>query len=220
LKILVVEDDKELGNTLVEVLKREIYEPKLVHCGKDAISAVKNDEFDLIVLDINLPDINGIELLQKMRLEYFCKAGVLILSARGELGDRIVGLDSGADDYLAKPFSIVELLARLRAILRRQSPNKQTKISYKNIEIDISQRSVQKDGEPVSLTPKEFMILELFFYNTNLILTPSQIVEHIYSDYVEKSSHIINMHISNIRQKLSDQTLIETVRGVGFRLNI
>ena len=131
----------------------------------------------------------------------------------------MLGLDSGADDYLAKPFSVIELKARIRAILRRNAPNKQVKLQIDDIEINIADRKIMRGDVEICLTPKEFLILELLFYNKNTILTPTQISEHIYTDYFDRSSHIINMHIKNIRTKLQNQNLIETVRGVGFRLN-
>jgi two-component system, OmpR family, response regulator len=218
-KILIIEDDKELAANLYDTFKSDNYIPTVAHCGAEAFDALRDELFDLVILDLNLPDISGIEILDKIRKELDSCVQVLILSAKYELDDRVLGLDSGADDYLAKPFSLVELKARIRALLRRNSPNKQVSLEINGIVINIADRKVTKDDAEVSLTPKEFAILELFFYNKNTILTSIQIAEHIYTDYFDKSSNIINMHIKNIRTKLKDQTCIETVRGVGFRLN-
>jgi DNA-binding response OmpR family regulator len=219
MKILIVEDDLDLASNLYDTLKSDNYIPTVVHNGVKALLGLADDTFDLVILDLNLPDMSGLEILTKLRKELGSCVQVLILSAKYELDDRVLGLDSGADDYLAKPFSLIELKARIRALLRRNSPNKQIQLEINGITINIADRKVIKDGEKLSLTPKEFAILELFFYNKNIILTPTQIAEHIYNDYFDKSSHIINMHIKNIRTKLKDQTCIETVRGVGFRLN-
>lgn len=218
MNILIVEDDKELGENLFGVLTKELYDVKIAQTGYDANRLLELKEFDLAILDINLPDMSGLDVLKYLRRELKLKTQVLILSSKAEVEDKIAGLDGGADDYLAKPFSIIELLARIRALLRRVYPNKETKLTIGDIEIDIVGHTVKKGNEPISLTPKEFMLLELFFYNKNLILTSSQIAEHMYDDYIEKSSHIINMHIRNIRLKLGSADIIETVRGIGFRL--
>ncbi len=218
MNILIIEDDKELGENLLCVLRNELHDVKMAQTAHEAIGLFGLREFDLVILDINLPDMSGLDVLKYMRCDLKLKTQVLILSSKAEVKDKILGLDSGADDYLSKPFSIVELLARIRALLRRIYPNKETKLTFRDITIDIINHSVKKGNEQIALTPKEFKLLELFFYNKNLILTSSQIAEHIYDDYVEKSSHIINMHIRNIRVKLGSGDIIETVRGVGFRL--
>lgn len=218
MRILIVEDDKELERNLREILHKERYETKTATLASEAIAALEESTFDLVLLDINLPDGSGLDVLRTARRDFSTHAQVLILSAKSEIQDKIDGLDSGADDYLAKPFSIIELLARIRALLRRSSPQKETVMSLGDIEIDTINRTVQKNSQSVALTPKEFAIIELLFYHKNIILTPTQIAEHIYDDYVEKSSHIINMHIRNIRLKLASPSVIETVRGVGFRL--
>lgn len=218
MNILVVEDDKELGKNLAGILNEELYGVKIANCAAKAIELLEAKIFDLVVLDINLPDMSGLELLGHMRSVMKLKTQVLILSSNSEIGDKIEALDGGADDYITKPFSVIEFLARVRALLRRVSSQKDTKLVVSDIEIDIAAHTVKKGGENIQLTPKEFSILELFFYNRSIILTPLQIAEHIYDDYVEKSSHIINMHIRNIGVKLSSPDIIETVRGIGFRL--
>lgn len=219
MKLLIIEDDIELLNSLAESLKQDCFTVITAQTGKIALQKYVEDVFDLVLLDLNLPDMDGIDILEKIRKSKSPSVHVLILTAKYELENKVIGLDAGADDYLAKPFSIVELKARIRAILRRSSTNKQIKLHINNIEINVAERKVLKDNTEINLTPKEFSILELFFYNKNSILTPTQIAEHIYTDYFEKSSHIINMHIKNIRTKLQNQTIIETIRGVGFRLN-
>lgn len=219
MKILIIEDDIELLNSLADSLKKDGYTVVTAQTGKSALEKYHDDVFNLVLLDINLPDMSGLEVLEQIRKSETPSVYVLILSAKYELDDKVIGLDAGADDYLAKPFSVVELKARIRAILRRTSPNKQVKLQIDDIEINIADRRITKGDTEINLTPKEFLILELLFYNKNTILTPTQISEHIYTDYFDRSSHIINMHIKNIRTKLQNQNLIETVRGVGFRLN-
>jgi len=219
MKILIIEDDTELLKGLSESLKKDNYDVTTANSGVIALQKITKDSFDLVLLDLNLPDMNGLDILEKIRMGANSSVQVLILSAKYELDDKVLGLDLGADDYLAKPFSMIELKARIRALLRRNTPNKQVKLQIDDIEINIAERKVIKHGMEINLTPKEFSILELFFYNKNNILTSIQIAEHIYTDYFDKSSHIINMHIKNLRTKLQNQNLIETVRGVGFRLN-
>ncbi len=219
MKILIIEDDIELLNSLADSLKKDGYIIVTAQTGKSALEKYHDDIFNLVLLDINLPDMSGLEILNQIRKSETPSVYVLILSAKYELDDKVLGLDAGADDYLAKPFSVIELKARIRAILRRNAPNKQVKLQIDDIEINIADRKIMRGDVEICLTPKEFLILELLFYNKNTILTPTQISEHIYTDYFDRSSHIINMHIKNIRTKLQNQNLIETVRGVGFRLN-
>ena len=219
MKILIIEDDIELLNSLADSLKKDGYIIVTAQTGKSALEKYHDDIFNLVLLDINLPDMSRLEILNQIRKSETPSVYVLILSAKYELDDKVLGLDAGADDYLAKPFSVIELKARIRAILRRNAPNKQVKLQIDDIEINIADRKIMRGDVEICLTPKEFLILELLFYNKNTILTPTQISEHIYTDYFDRSSHIINMHIKNIRTKLQNQNLIETVRGVGFRLN-
>jgi DNA-binding response OmpR family regulator len=219
MKILIVEDDEQLLAGLCDSLKKDSYVVDSTMFGHQAIKRFSEDIFDLVLLDLNLPDMSGLDVLKYIRATGDSSVQVLILSAKYELNDKVLGLDLGADDYLSKPFSTVELKARIRALLRRNKPNKISKLQIGNIEINIADRKVTVGAEEIGLTPKEFSILELLFYSKNIILTPTQIAEHIYTDYFDKSSHIINMHIKNIRAKLKNQDIIETVRGVGFRLN-
>ncbi|MCL4432098.1 MAG: response regulator transcription factor [Epsilonproteobacteria bacterium] len=175
-------------------------------------------KYDLILLDWILPDGNGIDLLIRLRLEKL-QAPILLFSSKKEIEDKVEALDGGADDYLEKPFSNIELLARIRALLRRESVQKQTHIQLGKLSIDFSSRSVQIRGVPVKLSAKEFELLEFLILNANTVLTRYQISEHLSRDFDHiAASNIVDAHIKNLRKKLDADELIQTVRGVGYMI--
>jgi len=175
-------------------------------------------EYNLIILDWILPDGSGVEFLAKMRKEYY-DTSVLLLSSKKEIEEKVEALDAGADDYLSKPFSNIELLARVRALLRRESNYKKATIEVDSLKVDLATHEVLVENKPLKLTKKEFELLELFLLNQNVVLTRYQINDHINQDFDNlKSNNLVDAHIKNLRKKLGLASyLIETVRGVGFK---
>jgi len=219
MNILIIEDDRLSATQLSQLLKSEKYDNDIAHGYKEAIELLDKNSYSLILLDWNLGDGDGLTLLQEQR-EQGIKTPILMLSGKSEIDDRVSVLDSGADDYLCKPYSNVELLARMRALLRRESSQKNSIISIKNIKMDISSHKVYVDDKHIELTTSEFDLLELFMQNANIVLTRYQLSEHINKDnYTIKHSNLIDVHIKNLRKKLNVNKFITNVRGVGFTVN-
>lgn len=216
--IIIIDDNEELLYVLQKLLKDAHYHTDVATtllAGKKSLSEKK---YDLILLDWMLPDGNGIELLRDLRLKKV-QTPVLLFSSKKEVEDKVEALDVGADDYLEKPFSNIELLARIRALLRRESAQKQTLLHVGNITVDLSSRSVFIDNTPVKLSAKEFELLELLILNANTVLTRYQISEHLSRDFDHIcASNIVDAHIKNLRKKLDADELIQTVRGVGYMI--
>ncbi len=219
--ILVVDDNQELLYGLEKLLKEANFTCDIVDDLKKATKALEQINYDLIILDWILPDGSGIDFLAKCRKEYLTTP-VLVLSSKQEIEERVEALDIGADDYLAKPFSNIELLARIRALLRRESSCKQTIIELENLKVNLATHQVTVDGKSITLTKKEFSLLELLLLNQKVVLTRYQLNEHLNPEFDSlKSSNLVDVHIKNLRKKLgSASSLIETVRGVGFRVRV
>ncbi len=219
--ILVIDDNSEILFGLKKLLEDAKYN---VHTASSLAKAKKILEiqvFDLIILDWILPDGSGVEFLKKER-ERGLYTPVLMLSTKSEAVEKAQALDGGADDYLQKPFSHVELKARMRALLRRETNQKKSRISIQNLLIDLSSREVFVDEKLVKLSKKEFELLEFLVLNQNVILTRYQISDHLIRDFDSlKSSNLVDAHIKNLRKKLGTASkLIETVRGVGFTIKM
>lgn len=216
--LLIIDDNEELLYVLQKVLKDANYHIDVAAtllAGKKSISEKK---YDLILLDWMLPDGSGIDLLGEIRREKL-QTPVLFFSSKKEVEEKVEALDMGADDYLEKPFSNIELLARIRALLRRESSQKQTLLEIGNISIDFSSRSVLVNNNPAKLSAKEFELLELLILNANTVLTRYQISEHLSRDFEHiAASNIVDAHIKNLRKKLDADELIQTVRGVGYMI--
>ena len=219
MKILVVEDSPEMCVQVRQALSRERYDVDTAEDGEVALDKLFANPYDLILLDIMLPKKDGLEVLNDIRTAGI-KTPVLLLTARGDVEDKITGLDQGADDYLAKPFSMAELLARTRALLRRFSDHRQPMLQAGEVALDTVTREVSSAGTPVDLTPKEFSILEFLFYNTNRAVSRFTLAEHVWGDEFDPftMSNSIDVHIKNLRRKLGDDggRLIQTIRGVGY----
>lgn len=220
MRILIVDDDVHLLEQLKTVLQEQRYAIDTARDGLKALEAVSQNTFDLIVLDIMMPNVDGLAFLREIRGESI-DTPVLMLSARGATEDRIKGLDLGADDYLAKPFSLDELLARMRALLRRKSNQAGSTLKAGDIELDTITRTVTREGEPIELTPREFAILEFLLYNKNRVVTRFSLAEHVWTDEFDpfSMSNFMDVHIKNLRRKIDDPArdgIIETVRGVGY----
>ena len=222
MRILIVEDEKELAKSIQDVLLEENYQAEMVHRGEEGYEQIMIEEYDLVILDIMLPGLDGIEVLKKMRAEGN-QSSVLLLTAKSDLNDKVTGLDAGADDYLTKPFAMSELLARVRSLLRRNSPVKSSKIELDKLVIDTSSREVRQDGKVVSLTTKEYAILEFLLHNMNRVVSRLSIAEHVWGENLDLFSmtNFVDVHIKNLRKKIGDtkeKQIIKTVRGVGYIL--
>jgi two-component system copper resistance phosphate regulon response regulator CusR len=219
MRILVVEDEKRIADFLCRGLAGAGYAVDAAHDGTAALADLHAADYDLVILDLMLPDMDGLTLLERIRNK---KAGppVLILSARGGVDDRVKGLEQGADDYLVKPFAFVELLARVRALLRRGQPAPE-KLQVADLALDCIRRRVTRAGEAIELAPKEFGILEYMMRNKGRPLSRTMIVEHVWDMDYDGLTNIVDVYIRHLRSKIDDrfpQKLIQTVRGIGYMI--
>jgi DNA-binding response OmpR family regulator len=220
MKVLIVEDQQRLGQFLEQGLRECSHTPRWVRTCKEAKDALADSPYDVILLDLGLPDGDGIDLLRQWRASGFNEP-VLILSARDSVQDRVKGLDVGADDYLPKPFSFEELLARVRSLMRRQSAVKQTVMEHRGIRIDLLSRTVHVEGAAVDLTSREYALLEIFMQNPGRILTRTLISEKIWASNYDVDTNLLDVYMSRLRAKLETtpgKPLFKTVRGVGYQL--
>jgi DNA-binding response OmpR family regulator len=214
MQVLLVEDNTLLANAIVRTLKGAGFSVNHVDRGERALNAIKTSQPDIVVLDLGLPDIDGLEVLKTARKNGFTNP-VLILTARDATSDKVLGLDAGADDYLAKPFEIDELLARLRALERRLSTVKSHSIEIAGVEIDTNSHEVTIGGEGISISRREYMLLKALMESANKIQTRDMLDSKLYSWGEEVSSNTVEVHIHNLRKKLPSG-FIQTVRGVGY----
>jgi DNA-binding response OmpR family regulator len=218
-KILLVDDEPDICDQVGRVLAGQKYIVDTATDGEAALDRIFEQPYDLIILDIMLPKRDGLAVLREIR-EAGIKTPVLMLTARGEINDKIKGLDQGADDYLAKPFSVAELLARMRALLRRVSEHAVPALEAGGIRLDTIAREVRSRAGVVQLTPKEFSILEFLLYNKNRAVSRFSLAEHVWGEDFDPftMSNYIDVHIKNLRRKLGDKdgTLIRTIRGIGY----
>lgn len=221
MNILIIDDEIELLDRLETVLTKEKYTIHTASDGREGLEKIWSDSYDLILLDIMLPHVDGLKIIEEIR-----RAGietpVLMLTARGDVSDRVKGLDLGADDYLAKPFSLAELLARVRALIRRG--NKSSPImTAGNLKLNTSSREVSINDQVIELTIKEFGILEFLMHNRGRAVSRFTLAEHVWGDEFDpfSMSNFIDVHMSNLRKKITvpgESPLISTVRGFGYRI--
>lgn len=222
MKVLIVEDEKTLAYEMETFLKKAFYLCDLAHTVAQGMEKIEINSYDFILLDLGLPDGDGLSLLPKAK-KYNPEAAYIILTARGNLEDRITGLDLGADDYLAKPFSLLELQSRMQAIARRKFNVKEEAIPLGEFSIDLQKRLIQYKEEQIELSRKEYDLLSYLFLHKNRVLTRMQLSEHIWGTFADDDydSNYIDAHIKNIRKKLNlwaPTDWLETVRGVGYRI--
>ena len=220
MRILIIDDEADLLSQLKKLLEQQRYIVETAEDGEKGLDLLFETPFDAVVLDIMMPGLDGLTLLEQAR-----KAGidtpVLMLTAKGDIGDRVKGLDLGADDYLSKPFSSEELLARIRSLLRRSGSRSTPVLQVGDLQLDTVSRQVTKTGQPVNLTPREFSILEFLLYNKNRAVSRFSLAEHVWGDDFDlfSMSNFMDVHIKNLRRKIGDAgraRMIRTVRGVGY----
>jgi two-component system response regulator QseB len=214
MRILVIEDDPALGEGLVRALHHYGYTPQWLTRGDEALSAIRTDTFDAIILDLSLPQLDGMEVLQQAR-RLGVTTPILILTARDTLESKLLGLDSGADDYLLKPFDLAELLARLRAICRRSMGRAQQAISYGDLLLDTSSQRVEYRGNEIPLSRTEYQLLQYLLEHAGTVVTRSQLEAMLYGWDGGVESNALEVHVHNLRRKIY-RDLIRTVRGVGY----
>jgi len=221
MRILIVEDEKALAQALAQGLVRQGYSVDVAGDGEAALEMADVNAYDLLLLDLNLPKVDGVEVCRRLRASG-SRVGILMLTARSGLDDRITGLDSGADDYLVKPFQFAELLARVRAILRRDGEARKVTLRAGNLVLDPNTMKVFLGDNEIVFTAKEFGILEYLLRNASRIVSHEELLEHVWNEDANMFTQAIKVHINNIRRKLDaagDTDRIATVKGSGYILN-
>jgi DNA-binding response OmpR family regulator len=220
MRILLVEDNRRLSNSLRLTLEEQGYAVDVAYDGLDGEEMGLSASYDLIILDIMLPGKAGVEVCLSLRNQHVA-IPILMLTARDALEDRVLGLDSGADDYLVKPFEVEELSARLRALLRRESSNKSGLLQVAGLTLDPATHAVERDGQPIVLTSKEFSLLEYLMRHPNRLVSREMAEEHLWSYDHVVTSNVVDVYIRRLRRKIDDPfpvKLFETVRGSGYRI--
>ena len=218
MKILLAEDEVDLNNVVTRYLKKNGYSVDSVLDGEEALDYLEYSEYDLVILDIMMPKVDGFEVIKKLR-DKGNHTSVLMLTARDSADDKVKGLDLGADDYIVKPFDFNELMARIRAVVRRKYGNSSNKLVIGDLILDTSEKSVTRAGKQIELTGKEYEVLEYLMQSKNRILSRDQIKEHVWDFDYEGDSNIIDVLIKNIRKKIDIETgkqIIYTKRGLGY----
>ena len=217
MKILVVEDEPRLGEQIIEALEQNGWVPELSADGIDALYRATSEEWDAIVLDLGLPKLDGLTVLKGIRDENI-NTPVIILSARDTLTQRVEGLNAGADDYQTKPFEMVELIARIRAQLRRASGNASPVMQVGSLSLDTRSSKVMWQGQAIDLTALEYKVVAYFMHNPEKVISRTELVEHIYKQDFDRDSHTSEVFIGRIRKQIAPK-VIKTVRGLGYQLN-
>ncbi len=218
MRILLVEDDLPLAQGLQISLRHEGFVVDHVSCGKGALAALSYPDHDMAILDLGLPDIDGLKVLEQVRNKKL-SLPIIILTARDTIDEKVQGLDLGADDYLVKPFELSELIARLRVIERRLGTANSAIIKIKQVQMDTAAHKVKLDQQDITLSKKEYMVLKTLMENAGRIQSREQIESRLYEWGEEIASNAVEVHISNLRKKLPEQ-FIQTIRGVGYTVNV
>ena len=220
MKILVIEDEKKVSNFIKRGLEESGYTVDAAKDGEEGLYKVESEEYDLIILDLILPRKNGIEVCKELR-QMKLNVPILILSAKDTVDDKVIGLDSGADDYLTKPFAFNELLARVRALLRRGEALSQVKLQVGDLMLDSVTREVTRGGREIKLTNREYSLLEYLMLNSGKVLSRTQLSEHVWDYTFDTFSNVIDVYVNYLRNKIDrdyNVKLLNTVRGVGYVL--
>lgn len=222
MRILFVDDDRRLCNVVKRGLMEEAYAVDVVYDGEEGEYCAEVNSYDLIILDIMMPKKDGIEVCQEVRAKNI-NTPILMLTAKNAVEDRVKGLDAGADDYLVKPFAFNELLARVRALLRREGIVKSPELEVGDLVLNTLTREAWRGQEPIELTTKEYVILEYFMRHPNMVVTRTMIEEHAWDYDFDSMSNLIDVYIRRLRRKIDleeEQSIIQTVRGAGYRLKV
>ncbi len=221
MRILIIEDDLEAAAYLVKGLRESGHLPDHAPDGESGLHQASDGGYDVLVVDRMLPKRDGLSVIQALRDEGDTTP-ILILSALGEVDDRVKGLKAGSDDYLTKPFAFSELLARIEALVRRQNPEQvQTKLSVGGLELDLLARTVTREGDQIELQPREFLLLEYLMKHAGQVVTRTMLLENVWEYHFDPQTNVIDVHISRLRAKIDknfDQPLLHTVRGAGYSL--
>jgi heavy metal response regulator len=218
MRILLVEDEKKVASFIKKGLEEEFYSVDAVYDGKEGLRLALTEDYDLIILDIMIPFKDGFTVLQELRKEKV-SIPVLFLTAKDTLSDKVQGLNFGADDYLPKPFAFEELLARVRALLRRGTSEKNLILNVLDLSLDTQAHTVTRNNTIVQLTPKEYSILEYLLRNKNRVISRTMLSEHVYDYHFDSDTNVIDVYINKLRNKIEkgfDSQIIHTVRGVGY----
>lgn len=219
MRILIVEDDRGLAALLKRGLAEESYAVDVAYDGEEGEELAESIPYDLIILDIILPNKNGIEVCRALRRKKVTSR-ILMLTNKSEVSDRVIGLDAGADDYLPKPFRIEELLARVRALLRRDITGGSTVTKVGDISLDTVTRQVKRGDTDIPLRPREYSVLHYLMTHAGTVVTRAMIEDHVWDFSLESNSNLLDAYVSRLRKKLGGPATIETVRGVGYRLDL
>lgn len=220
MKILVVEDEKKVASFLKKGLEQEYYTVDVTNDGKAGLDLSLTEDYDLIILDIMLPLLDGITVMREIRNAKL-DVPVLMLTAKDSTENKVEGLDSGADDYLAKPFALEELLARVRALIRRKEKVKNLILSAEDLTLDTQTHKVKKGGTEMNLTPKEYSILEYLLRNKNHVVSRMKLTEHVYEYQFDPDTNVIDVYINKLRNKIEkdvEQKILHTIRGIGYMI--
>jgi DNA-binding response OmpR family regulator len=220
MRILIVEDERRVASVVTRALRENAYDVDLADTGEKAIELATQGPYDTILLDVRLPGLNGIQVCRHLRAAQV-NTPILMLTARTLVEQRVEGLDAGADDYLTKPFAIAELLARVRALVRRKQGNSERILRYGDIELDRHQRRAMRAGRVIPLTTKEFALLEFLLSRAPAVVPRSEIIEHVWDMRFDPNTNLVEVYINRLRQKLTENggsRLIHTAHGVGYFL--
>jgi heavy metal response regulator len=218
MRILVVEDDKKVAGFIKKGLEEETYAADVAYDGEDGLHLGSEGQYDLIILDIMLPKIDGLEILSQLR-DQGRDTPILLLTAKDAVDDRVTGLNKGADDYLTKPFAFSELLARVRVLLRRGKAEVKTTLQISDLTLDLVSHNVNRGGDEIELTGKEYSLLEYFMRNQEKVLTRTMIAEHVWDYNFDTFTNVIDVYINHLRKKIDkgrESKLLHTLRGVGY----
>jgi two-component system, OmpR family, response regulator len=220
MRVLVAEDEKKVSNHIRNALRAEGFAVDEVHRGDDALEMAATSPFDAIVLDVMMPGRDGLSVLRSLR-ERRITTPVMLLTARGEVSERVEGLTLGADDYLSKPFAMDELVARVHALLRRQSGQGLTMLQVRDLSMNLVTREVIRAGRKIELVPREFALLQFLMQTPNRVLTRTQMIEHVWDYHFDTGTNVVDVYIQRLRRKIDDEhevKLLQTIRGVGYAL--
>ena len=221
MRILIVEDAPDVADIIRRAVRAAAWSPTVVDCGKEALAALASDDYDLAVLDVGLPDLDGFAVCRTARAGG-CRTPIIVLTARNALRDRVTGLDAGADDYLPKPFDVEELLARLRALARRPAATLGATLRLADLELEVATRHVRRGGEPLDLSAREYALLEYLLRNPRRVLSRTQILAHVWDDNFDPVGNAVDVLVSRVRRKVDGgraRALLHTIRGVGYVLS-